>query len=70
MLIAGQPPLRGIWQRHHSLRPRPGYMVSTPIARQQTALQVFFVDSLKFFLSLYGHKLPVLSMDISSGEQI
>lgn len=32
------------------------------------ALQVFFVDSLKFFLSLYGHKLPVLSMDISSGE--
>lgn len=45
-------------------------MVSTPIARQQTALQVFFVDSLKFFLSLYGHKLPVLSMDISSGEQI
>lgn len=31
------------------------------------ALQVFFTDSLKFFLSLYGHKLPVLSMDISSG---
>ena len=28
--------------------------------------QVFFLDSLKFFLSLYGHKLPVLSMDISS----
>eukprot|EP01018_Ginkgo_biloba_P035815 Gb_01026 [translate_table: standard] len=27
---------------------------------------VFFVDSLKFFLSLYGHKLPVLCMDISS----
>ncbi len=33
------------------------------------ALQVFFVDSLKFFLSLYGHKLPVLSMDISSGGE-
>lgn len=28
--------------------------------------QVFFTDSLKFFLSLYGHKLPVLTMDISS----
>lgn len=28
--------------------------------------QVFFADTLKFFLSLYGHKLPVLSMDISS----
>ncbi|URD83570.1 Dip2/Utp12 Family [Musa troglodytarum] len=29
-------------------------------------IKVFFVDSLKFFLSLYGHKLPVLCMDISS----
>lgn len=28
--------------------------------------QVFFVDSLKFFISLYGHKLPVLCLDISS----
>jgi U3 small nucleolar RNA-associated protein 12 len=27
---------------------------------------VFFSDSLKFFVSLYGHKLPVLTMDISS----
>jgi WD40 repeat protein len=27
---------------------------------------VFFADTLKFFLSLYGHKLPVLSLDISS----
>ena len=24
------------------------------------------MDSFKFFLSLYGHKLPVLCMDISS----
>lgn len=29
-------------------------------------LQVFFMDTLKFFLSLYGHKLPVLCTDISS----
>ncbi|WOL09865.1 WD repeat-containing protein 3 isoform X1 [Canna indica] len=29
-------------------------------------IKVFFVDSLKYFLSLYGHKLPVLCMDISS----
>lgn len=28
--------------------------------------QVHFVDTFKFFLSLYGHKLPVLCMDISS----
>ncbi|RVX11757.1 WD repeat-containing protein 3 [Vitis vinifera] len=29
-------------------------------------VKVFFMDSLKFFLSLYGHKLPVLCMDVSS----
>ncbi|ODV83361.1 hypothetical protein CANARDRAFT_203372 [[Candida] arabinofermentans NRRL YB-2248] len=28
-------------------------------------VKVFFFDTLKFFLSLYGHKLPVLSIDIS-----
>jgi U3 small nucleolar RNA-associated protein 12 len=32
--------------------------------------QVFFLDSLKFFLSLYGHKLPVLAMDISSDSTL
>uniref|UniRef100_A0A8D0GMZ5 WD repeat-containing protein 3 n=1 Tax=Sphenodon punctatus TaxID=8508 RepID=A0A8D0GMZ5_SPHPU len=29
-------------------------------------VKVFYTDTLKFFLSLYGHKLPVLCMDISS----
>ncbi|KAJ3072293.1 hypothetical protein HDU98_003849 [Podochytrium sp. JEL0797] len=29
-------------------------------------VKVFYADTLKFFLSLYGHTLPVLSMDISS----
>ncbi|KAL0021070.1 hypothetical protein WJX79_008561 [Trebouxia sp. C0005] len=33
-------------------------------------IKVFFTDSLKFFLSLYGHKLPVLSMDISSDSTL
>ncbi|XP_067849056.1 WD repeat-containing protein 3 [Heptranchias perlo] len=28
-------------------------------------IKVFYTDTLKFFLSLYGHKLPVLCMDIS-----
>ncbi|KAM9245162.1 WD repeat-containing protein 3 isoform 2-T3 [Dugong dugon] len=28
-------------------------------------VKIFYVDTLKFFLSLYGHKLPVLCMDIS-----
>ena len=32
--------------------------------------QVFYLDSLKFFLSLYGHKLPVLCMDISSDSTL
>ncbi|KAG2686360.1 hypothetical protein I3760_09G002600 [Carya illinoinensis] len=36
------------------------------VALLDCTVKVFFVDSLKFFLSLYGHKLPVLCMDISS----
>lgn len=28
-------------------------------------VKIFFFDTLKFYLSLYGHKLPVLSIDIS-----
>lgn len=32
--------------------------------------KVFFVDSLKLFLNLYGHKLPVLSMDISYDSKL
>ncbi|XP_008831115.1 WD repeat-containing protein 3 isoform X2 [Nannospalax galili] len=28
-------------------------------------VKIFYVDTLKFFLSLYGHKLPVICMDIS-----
>ncbi|KAM4048633.1 LOW QUALITY PROTEIN: WD repeat-containing protein 3 [Anomaloglossus baeobatrachus] len=33
-------------------------------------VKIFYVDSLKFFLSLYGHKLPVLCMDISHDSSI
>ncbi|XP_030307169.1 WD repeat-containing protein 3 [Calypte anna] len=29
-------------------------------------VKIFYTDTLKFFLSLYGHKLPVLCMDICS----
>ncbi|KAJ1827290.1 beta transducin, partial [Coemansia sp. RSA 2599] len=35
-----------------------------------TTVKVFYADSLKFFLSLYGHKLPVVSMDISSDSTL
>ncbi|ELT90132.1 hypothetical protein CAPTEDRAFT_89073 [Capitella teleta] len=34
------------------------------VALLDNTVKVFFVDTLKFFLSLYGHKLPVLCMDI------
>ncbi|ODV80949.1 Utp12-domain-containing protein [Suhomyces tanzawaensis NRRL Y-17324] len=33
-------------------------------------VQVVFFDSLKLFLTLYGHKLPVLSIDISDDSKL
>ncbi|ANB15252.1 Dip2p [Sugiyamaella lignohabitans] len=33
-------------------------------------VKVFFTDTLKFFLNLYGHKLPVLSLDISHDSKL
>ncbi|XP_008113480.1 WD repeat-containing protein 3 [Anolis carolinensis] len=35
------------------------------VALLDCTVKIFYTDSLKFFLSLYGHKLPVLCMDIS-----
>ena len=35
-----------------------------------TNAQIFFTDTLKFFISLYGHKLPVLTIDISSDNTL
>ncbi|GAA5952168.1 hypothetical protein JCM3765_005213 [Sporobolomyces pararoseus] len=35
-----------------------------------STVKVFFSDTLKFFLSLYGHKLPVLSLDISFDSKL
>ncbi|KAF8389466.1 hypothetical protein HHK36_026161 [Tetracentron sinense] len=46
-----------------ALSPDAKYIV---VALLDCTIKVFFMDSLKFFLSLYGHKLPVLCMDISS----
>jgi U3 small nucleolar RNA-associated protein 12 len=40
------------------------------IATFDHTVKVFFVDSLKLFLTLYGHKLPVLSMDISYDSKL
>ncbi|KNZ51399.1 uncharacterized protein VP01_3971g1 [Puccinia sorghi] len=33
-------------------------------------VKIFFQDGLKFFLSIYGHKLPVLDMDISFDSKL
>jgi U3 small nucleolar RNA-associated protein 12 len=33
-------------------------------------VKVFFLDSLKLYLTLYGHKLPVLSIDISYDSKL
>ena len=33
-------------------------------------VKIFFVDSLKLFLNLYGHKLPVLNVDISYDSKL
>ncbi|KNC76620.1 hypothetical protein SARC_10890 [Sphaeroforma arctica JP610] len=35
-----------------------------------STVKLFFEDTLKFFTSLYGHKLPVLSMDISADSTL
>lgn len=35
-----------------------------------STVKVFFVDTLKFFLSLYGHKLPATAIDISSDSTL
>lgn len=40
------------------------------VALLDNTVKVFFVDTLKFFLSLYGHKLPVLCTDISSDSTL
>lgn len=40
------------------------------VASLDSTIKVFFDDSLKFFLSLYGHKLPVLAFDSSFDDTI
>lgn len=40
------------------------------VALLDSTVKVFFDDSLRFFLSLYGHKLPVMAMDISDDNAL
>lgn len=40
------------------------------LALQDNTVKVFYADTFKFALSLYGHKLPVNSISISSDSQL
>ncbi|TRY63046.1 hypothetical protein TCAL_10987 [Tigriopus californicus] len=40
------------------------------VSLMDSTIKVFFVDTLKFFLSLYGHKLPALALDISTDSTL
>jgi U3 small nucleolar RNA-associated protein 12 len=40
------------------------------VSLMDNTVKVFFFDTLKFYLSLYGHKLPVMSIDISSDSKL
>ncbi|KAJ9150582.1 WD40 repeat-like protein [Coniochaeta hoffmannii] len=40
------------------------------VALLDNTVKVFFVDTLKLYLNLYGHKLPVLSMSISYDSKL
>ncbi|KAE9974704.1 hypothetical protein BLS_002949 [Venturia inaequalis] len=40
------------------------------VSTLDNTVKVFFDDSLKLFLTLYGHKLPVLDMSISSDSKL
>lgn len=40
------------------------------VSTLDSTIKVFFLDSMKLFLTLYGHKLPVLSMDISYDSKL
>lgn len=40
------------------------------VSTLDSTIKVFFEDTLKFFLSLYGHKLPALAVDASDDDTI
>lgn len=45
-----------------------GKLVAVSLA--DNTIKVFFVDTLKFFLSLYGHQYPALCLDISDDSNL
>lgn len=51
---------------HH----KDGTKLLLAVALLDATVKVFFDDTLKFALSLYGHKLPVMAMDISADNAL
>ena len=51
----------------HSTDPRKRMVFASTL---DSTIKVFFDDTLKFFLSLYGHKLPALAVDASDDDMI
>ena len=47
-----------------------GQKLLLAVALLDSTVKIFYDDTLKFHLSLYGHKLPVLSLDISSDDTL
>lgn len=55
------------------LRVRVSYGADRPIllaALMDSTVRAFFMDSLEPYLTFYGHKLPVMAMDVSSDGKI
>nr|CCA24409.1 conserved hypothetical protein [Albugo laibachii Nc14] len=56
------------YSHHKSSKDRSKLMIA--VALLDSTVKIFYEDNLKFFVSLYGHKLPVMSLDISSDNTL
>lgn len=56
------------YSHHKSSKERSKLMIA--VALLDCTVKIFYEDNLKFFVSLYGHKLPVMSLDISSDNTL
>jgi U3 small nucleolar RNA-associated protein 12 len=54
--------------RYNAARSQNHLMVATALL--DNTVRVFYEDSCKLFLTLYGHKLPVMCLDISYDSQV
>ncbi len=64
---------KGAWSRRvHSrhLLDRAALLQYIAVGLLDSTIKVFHEDTLKFHLSLYGHRLPVLCLDVSSDSSL